>query len=112
MSDYISREAVINQMREWQAQLMKTYGPNDEYVRCLDSTIYNVEQIPAADVRPVVKGKWIEKEHTLHDGTLGYSITCSACGEVFTEVDLRCVPKKTNFCPNCGASMYNEEEQT
>lgn len=57
-----------------------------------------VEAYPAADVRPVVRGKWQKI------GQFGVVVVCSVCG--------KSPDRKTNFCPNCGASMLNGEEQT
>lgn len=54
MDEYISRKAAVESLLGWAAQLIETYGKNDEYVRCLESAAYNIEQIPAADVVPVV----------------------------------------------------------
>lgn len=65
----------------------------------------------AADVRPVVRGRWIEKygpklgedkNHRIHAwyGVIGY--TCSICG--------RFEKKKEPFC-NCGADMRPENEE-
>lgn len=53
MAEYIEREAAIGSLLGWAAQLTETYGKNDEYVKCLESAAYNIEQIPAANVRPV-----------------------------------------------------------
>lgn len=54
MPEYIERKAAIGPLLGWAAQLTETYGKNDEYVKCLESAAHNIEQIPAADVRPVV----------------------------------------------------------
>ena len=60
--------------------------------------------IPAADVRPVVRAGWEEKEK---DGVWWYA--CSVCGEH--------IPKgrwgqewHSNFCPNCGADMRGGQD--
>jgi len=50
-----------------------------------------VENMPAADVVEVKHGRWIWKDHYL---------VCSECGK---END------RTNYCPNCGASMTKGE---
>ena len=53
-----------------------------------------VMSIPAADVRPVVHGKWISK----------YPLsTCSVCEKSMILCDF------ANFCPNCGADMRPEQ---
>ena len=63
-------------------------------VRRLDGSIYNshFEAVPAADVRPVVRGKW---ENTGSDVW-----KCSACGYGIMPWNAG-----VNFCPNCGAVM-------
>ena len=50
---------------------------------------------PSADVRPVVRGKWIDHQ----EGRWIYA-KCSECGTVHDV--------KSNFCPNCGADMREE----
>ena len=51
-----------------------------------------IKSIPAADVRPVVRGKWITVKHPLYE--------CSICGAVYQDVGYG-----FNYCPNCGADM-------
>ena len=79
MPEYIEREKAI-------AETRKPRLTDAELRRRLAS-------IPAADVRPVVHGKWLR--------TPTFWAYCSVCGEE--------PPKETNittnFCPNCGASM-------
>lgn len=48
-----------------------------------------VEDYPAADVRPVVRGEWIEDNGNK---------ACSNCRKIW-------LYRRTNFCPNCGAKM-------
>ena len=55
-----------------------------------------VAAIPAADVRPVMRGKWNMVKYPLYE--------CSNCGAVFQEVGYG-----HNFCPNCGAYMREVE---
>ena len=45
-----------------------------------------------ANVRPVVRGKWITVKHPLYE--------CSICGSVYQDVGYG-----FNYCPNCGADM-------
>lgn len=92
--EYIEREAAIGSLLGWAAQLTETYGKNDEYVKCLESAAYNIEQIPAADVRPVVRAVW--RRYSPFTDTY----ECSNCGEQVIDQQFR-----TNFCPNCGAEM-------
>ena len=79
--EYIDREKVILAVRH-------------AWAKGLEPTQY-IEQIPAADVTPVVHGRKIEDEG------IGVFYLCSLCGE--------CLPYGANYCPNCGAKMDKEE---
>lgn len=68
-----------------------------------------IDDVPAADVRPVVRGRWI---HTTQP--MGWRdeecAECSVCGEDFV-LDEWAMDDFTNlmhFCPNCGADMREE----
>lgn len=79
-------------------------------VLCPDNYCIEVRKvfdaIPAADVAPVVRGRWIESYS-------GWTPTkkCSACGVHFTQFPMKTVVKGEpikpvlNFCPACGAKM-------
>lgn len=73
MADYISREAALEQC----------YPGSDEYCFIL--------ALPAADVRPVVRGEWKPT------GAGCLTSKCSVCGNKSIETG--------NFCPNCGADL-------
>lgn len=94
MAEYIEREALSKAMKIWQNTIIETYGENDEYVKCLDSVLLGVDNIPAADVRPVRRGKWIQRKNWTR-------CVCSACSWEITFV----TGNSYNFCPNCGAEM-------
>jgi len=57
-----------------------------------------IDNIPAADVRPVVRGKWIMNDEC--------RTVCSLCGNTVAFVSH---PDRRwdlgNYCPNCGAMM-------
>ena len=56
-----------------------------------------LRSIPAADVRPVVRGRWIETKTGFH---------CSACKAKAKGTKDGAL--LSNFCPNCGADMREE----
>lgn len=60
--------------------------------------------IPTADVRPVVRGKWITRTdvapYRLDGEITSWTYKCSICG-TFSRL-------KYNYCPNCGADMREE----
>ena len=57
-----------------------------------------VEVQPAADVAPVVHGRWIERR-SLH-AMGGISAECSVCSK-----SVQYLGNPLNYCPNCGAKM-------
>lgn len=91
MDDLISRKALLE--KAWEADTQCGY------VQVVD--IGDIEDAPAVDAAPVVRGEWIE----LHEEN-GHEVgTCSHCRHV------RIVD---NYCPNCGAKMDggNDDEST
>ena len=86
MSQYIERE-----------KLLKLYvdGKYDtaDYHVPVPVIIQNIKDIPAADVRPVVRATWKRIDFK----PCGHDYECSSCG---WKNDMA-----THFCPNCGARM-------
>ena len=86
MAEYIEREALLKKLAERDL--------------CLCVSESDIKDIPAADVAPVVHGRW--------SWDTGDIWTCSVCGtrnhikEVMGRPDF-------NYCPNCGAKMDKEE---
>lgn len=95
--DYISREAAIRAL-EFRCKILTIRGGQtaaDILTRYGIKTIRNRNSLPAADVRPVVRGKWIQKPFLL-----GTTNVCSRCESYYG------MPHEVfNFCPNCGADM-------
>lgn len=65
------------------------------------NAIKSIKEIPTADVRPVVRGEWVERKDVAPfkpDGEItSWTYRCSKCEELSR--------LKYNFCPNCGAEM-------
>ena len=99
MAEYIEREAAIKAVEE--ADVMCDI-PADTY-RVL---MRYVERIPAADVRPVVPGKWIvsRTDYGWNSAEFPTHCKCSECGREVPYQD------RDKFCPNCGAEMEVEHE--
>ena len=91
MDEYIEREAAIEFVSEW---LQSVFG-----VSSTDNNIgvfKRLRMYSAADVRPVVRGKWIGDNR--YCGFPNWH--CSLCqGEGRGDY---------NYCPNCGADMREE----
>ena len=72
--------------------------------RLINGFISAVKNCPAADVRPVVRGKWKVSVHKTY-----YDVSCSVCGiNSFFQVDEKDSVSYANYCPNCGADMREE----
>ena len=92
MDDYIKRSDAIKTV----CGDCEYYSTND----CEDCRLDRLTKIPAADVRPVVRGKWIE--HDFGGGNISYE--CSECHEV------SCC--NGNYCTDCGADMRDSNLDT
>lgn len=81
MKEYIEREK-LPQKKE------RGFILDDDFSAGWNACLNNIKNIPAADVRSVVRGHWV-------DGA------CSNCG-FFTDVVMS---RFFSYCPNCGADM-------
>lgn len=90
--EYIEREAAINAIENDCLELV--YYTKEDAIQCVKAT-------PAADVAPVVHGRWIEK--TAHDRRQYFE--CSNCGKQ----ENKHTAIRGGFCWNCGAKMDKEE---
>ena len=92
--EYIEREA-LPQKKE------RGFFLDDDFNAGWNACLDKISVIPAADVRPVVRGEWIWKKSG--------EVVCSRCNDLMAIVgnteDLITVKSYHNFCPNCGADM-------
>ena len=102
MAEYIEREAI-------QKRLNRIVEVNNLRTDLAWFTPYGVnaliEEIPAADVRPVVRGRWIRH---YEQADTGEDIITYPCGWVCSECG-RWESEDEPFC-NCGAMMEEEGE--
>ena len=97
MSDYIIREEAEKRIDEALSRV---------FVEPVGKSI--LSKLPAADVKAVVRGKWLHKEAYDFDEERWSSwAECSECGEL-AQVNGLGKYERTNFCPNCGADMREE----
>ena len=94
---------------------MAEYIKRDDALRTIATTTLSdiafglVLDIPAADVRSVVKACWIGEGDGYADGEMVYDVWhCSNCDYTVDEGDNE--PPRYNFCPNCGADMGGEDD--
>lgn len=103
MAEYIEREAALEICEtEYQKRLrMLDY--------CGDTVAWNIggeiKALPAADVAPVVHGRWVSVPYKL-------ARVCSVCNRdepykfAFADIDADLY----DYCPNCGARMDGDSD--
>lgn len=116
MDEYISREAAINTINAYYDESESTdridKALNELWNKAVHHIGSSVSRIPAADVKPVVKGEWVKCGRDRRP-------LCSKCGyeplEITREYIVDGKPHSwdgaynlSNFCPNCGADMRKE----
>lgn len=113
MSEYMEREAAIciadyaaDEHPYKDPQKPETYSDyNQGWNDACDYIRERLENEKAADVMPVVHGRWIEDERTYTGAGLSNNL-CSVCGRVGGTWKKGLKPeRKWCFCPNCGAKM-------
>ena len=87
MTKYVDEKAVIAEHNRFVGYL------DDDMIARLNIAI---QRIPAADVKPNIKGYWIKT---------GYKFICYSCSECGYDIE----KTKFNYCPNCGAKMESEK---
>lgn len=89
MAEYVDKEAALS--------LVRSDAPEDEKAAVTIATAKKlvrsiIQRAPAADVAPVVHGRWIQQPL---NGT--YIWRCSECETIGSP--------QWNYCPKCGAKM-------
>lgn len=77
---------------------------NEDAMNCLQSwdssfaslVMIEIDEIPAADVAPVVHGRWMKRD--------GYT-ECSECEYWYDSAESEDAGDRPNYCPSCGAKM-------
>ena len=99
MADYISREAIIDELEE-EIEAGNILDEDALINRGLKIALKDVKAAEAADVQPVKRGKWF---HVNNDGF----IYCSECNnEAYWDTDYG--QQLFDFCPYCGAKMTKQ----
>ena len=105
MVEYISRREANEWVADWLRE-DRNWHPYSKGKNIPTIEVFDIlARIPAADVRPVVRGHWIGTKEAEDMGDIMKEFTCSVCG--CCERD--CTESESfNFCPNCGADMRGE----
>ena len=88
MAEYIGRDAAIEAAKH-------------AWAKGLEPSQY-IEILPAADVAPVVHGRWDDSGRYTFPGG-GTAVRCTNCGCALTESEYHL--NNWNYCPVCGAKM-------
>ena len=133
MAEYIERETFLKDAEERYCLPCKEAGKDHSGCKCracwVDDMFGDVIDAPAADVAPVVHGRWILEAH---DERVNYrwnvTAECSECCDEQKEIwagffpnvpppiarDVALVSaesvKLSNYCPNCGARMDGDDD--
>lgn len=91
MAEYITKAEALHAVEDAMELTSSEY----------DMIAEKIDNVPAADVAPVVHGEW--KSNGL--GGYAYVFVCSQCGYV----DGYPFNDRHKFCPNCGAKMDGGE---
>lgn len=100
MAEYIDKKAADNALTAAAA------ADSDKKRRTWAKAIGVLHDVPAADVVPVVRGKFIELD--IDDETKPSKFQCSVC--LHTEELFVITPEELEwkYCPHCGADMRGE----
>ena len=94
-------------VKDFSQMIYENFGRDGEYD--YRDLIRILREQPTADVKEVVRGKWLHEAGDIHSsGKYGY---CSNCGgSVFIPYFSKQGILKTDFdfCPNCGADMRED----
>lgn len=109
MAEYIEKHKVVNLLTalENECQQFKPFeGFENAMYRKLCETEIAIGKLPAADVAPVVHGRWDDSgRYTFPSGNA--AVRCTNCGCALTESEYRL--NNWNYCPVCGAKMDGAE---
>ena len=121
MAEYIEREAAIEAVTVWykkacRPENMSSYNMGER--AAYTTTISEITELPAVDVRPAVRGKWedVEVTYVADKTTLPFerisSMRCNQCNRYHTEIYYYGNPTEmAHYCPNCGADMRETNDE-
>lgn len=107
MDEYITKEAAIEAFEWGDADVIEDYGDGCDFGFSRGAIKSGINSIPAADVAPVVHGRWDDSgRYTFPSGDT--AVRCTECGCALTESEYHL--NNWNYCPVCGAKMDGERK--
>lgn len=105
MAEYIKREATIKAIVDSRNRYYNSASNQYLVGRCdgLDIAAGLLRVAPAADVAPVVHGRWSDAGFGELPKHAPYGWSCSVCGGISFN-------NEYIYCPNCGAKMDGERK--
>lgn len=101
MAEYIERETLYNVEKLLDTDVVRR---SKTASWLMDQILHDIKASPAADVVPVVHGRWVNV--LLHrEKPIRMNALCALCSNCKKESD------KTAFCPHCGAKMDKDGAQ-
>lgn len=98
---YIDARLAEKAMKKLEQEDIAAYGDDCESVFDSTAAIYALQDVPTADVAPVVHAHWEKIDNDC--GHYGF-VKCTACGDEYGSLTYR-------YCPNCGAKMDEKENK-
>ena len=102
MAEYIEREAISEEIRKYYYKNPPNSSYGEGFDRGLDRAQRATLDAPAADVTPVVHGRWDGDNCTVCKLPWNYNMTQNAD-------DWGYFDPMPDYCPNCGAKMDKVE---
>ena len=117
MAEYIGKSAIYEKFAELECEarekLIRTASGTSAYIRnstwlsAFTMAKHIAADFPAADVAPVVYGRWVSP----HWNNSNYCCNCSECGGEAMHKEYRWNSKGIYpICPNCGARMDGDAD--
>lgn len=112
MPTYKDVEPIIKELENLRNELGISIGFISLRERmALKKAIKIINAAPAADVAPVVHGKWIDNPEDVREEWNKPRKQCSACGNEPEYIEGSDKYVLSDFCANCGARMDKEKRR-
>lgn len=112
--EYIERESVDNVLVDMLGDIENYEECSCEFTRGFERALScaedKIKDIFAADVRPERHGEWLYVAVDIYGVCREFAKQCSICGSEFPVSFWE--NNSFNFCPNCGARMDGDENDT